>query len=79
MTPSEYFKKEVIGKIVTKTLKIQVHDQRIELKESTHLVIEIETSPNNTKIYICNEWYKEYKKIPLIISEDLVKEFYPKE
>jgi hypothetical protein len=25
--------------------------------------------------YICNQWYKKYKKIPLMIHQDCVKHF----
>lgn len=41
---------------------------------TTHSVVEIIHDKEHI-IYVTNEWYKEYKRIPLIIHSILVKEY----
>jgi hypothetical protein len=64
--PSEYFHKPVIGKIITKPL---VFGNNINFPSGEYDFIELE---NN--IYICNQWYKEYKHIPQVVHKSMVEE-----
>jgi hypothetical protein len=62
--PSEYFHKPVIGKIITKPLVFN----NISFPSTEYEFISIE---NN--IYICNQWYKEYKHIPQVVHSSMVE------
>lgn len=70
MTPSEYFKKPVIGKIVVQ----DIFDQNV-----THIYSFIEkkymqpdSKFSHYMTYVCNEWYKEHEHIPLLIMNIFV-------
>ena len=67
-TPSQHFKEKVIGKIIV--IPFFADGQEYE-KE----VIAIDLTKDGKKLYICNTWYKEYKHVPHLVSEDFVKEF----
>ena len=45
--------------------------------EASYDVVEIIEGPDGKEVYVCNKWYKEYKRIPQIIHADLVKEYIP--
>jgi hypothetical protein len=45
--------------------------------EGEENVVEIIKGNNNEDIYVTDKWYKEYKRIPLIIHSKLVKEYIP--
>jgi hypothetical protein len=60
MTPSEYFKKPVLGKIKARV---------IGGKEDEYEFID-----QGVTVYICNQWYKEYKEIPQLVPKQFVIE-----
>lgn len=45
--------------------------------EGEENVVEIIKGNNGEDIYVTDKWYKEYKRIPLIIHSKLVKEYIP--
>lgn len=59
----------VIGTVITKPIG--------PFDEAEYDVVEIIEDPNGKEIYVCNKWYKEYKRIPQLIHSDLVKEYIP--
>lgn len=60
----------IIGKVITNP--IGPYD------EATYDVVEIIKDQNDNPVYVCNFWYKEYKRIPQLIHSMLVKEWIPK-
>lgn len=62
-------KMPVIGKVITHAIG--------PFDEGSYDIVEIIQDPSGKDIYICNTWYKEYKKIPQLIHSDLVKEYIP--
>ncbi|NBU96846.1 MAG: hypothetical protein EBS19_01320 [Spirochaetia bacterium] len=64
-------KMAVIGKVITYPFG--------PFDEGEYDIVEIIDAPGGKNIYVCNKWYKEYKKIPQIIHSDLVKEYIPVE
>ena len=60
-------KMPIIGKVIT--IPIGPFD------EATYDVVEIINDPKGNPVYVCNFWYKEYKKIPQLIHSELVKEY----
>lgn len=67
--PAEYFNKPIIGKIITKPIAF---GKQVFPPEEYDVI--------NFKdgIYTCNQWYKEYKKVPQFIQKDMVKKFIKK-
>jgi hypothetical protein len=61
----------VIGKVITHAIG--------PFDEGEYEVVEIIEDPEGKDIYVCNKWYKEYKRIPQIIHQNLVKEYIPVE
>lgn len=59
----------VIGMVITKPIG--------PFDEAEYDVVEIIEDMNGKEIYVCNKWYKEYKRIPQLIHSDLVKEYIP--
>lgn len=59
----------VIGTVITKPIG--------PFDEAEYDVVEIIDDPDGKEIYVCNKWYKEYKRIPQLIHSDLVKEYIP--
>jgi hypothetical protein len=62
-------KMPIIGKVITHPIG--------PFDEGEYDVVEIIDAPDGKDIYVCNKWYKEYKRIPQIIHSDLVKEYIP--
>jgi len=62
-------KMPVIGKVITKAIG--------PFEEAEYDVVEIIDDMNGREIYVCNKWYKEYKRIPQLIHSELVKEYIP--
>ena len=77
MTPSEKFKKPVIGTIqaqITGTVKnAQGQSTALTFPVDTFEVIEILTTPQGENIYLCNQWYKP--GIPQQVPAFLVTKF----
>jgi hypothetical protein len=61
----------VIGKVITHAIG--------PFAEGSYDVVEIIDDPSGKEVYVCNSWYKEYKRIPQLIHSDLVKEYIPVE
>ena len=59
----------VIGKVITHPIG--------PYGEGEENVVEIIKGNNGEDIYVTDKWYKEYKRIPLIIHSKLVKEYIP--
>ena len=59
----------VIGKVITKPIG--------PFEDAEYDVVEIIEDPRGSEIYVCNKWYKEYKRIPQLIHSELVKEYIP--
>lgn len=79
MTPSEKFKKPVIGTItaqISGEVSVGATKKKLEFPEDTYEVIEIITSSNGEKIYVCNQWYKS--GVPQYVPEFLVTKFNKK-
>jgi len=71
-------KMPIIGTIKTKALVIDIigsqYKEPYSLRPVTYEVVE--TNMHNGKMYFTtNIWYKEHKRIPLIIVEDIVEIF----
>lgn len=68
-------KMQVIGKVKTTPLQlIDSEGEETEMPSAEYQIVEIvETSRG--KIYIANLWYKEHKRIPQILHENLVEQF----
>lgn len=62
-------KMPIIGKIVTNPIG--------PFDEANYDVVEIINDPSGNPVYVCNFWYKEYKRIPQLVHSSLVKEFIP--
>jgi hypothetical protein len=62
-------KQPIIGKVITYPIG--------PYGEGEENVVEIIKGSNNEDIYVTDKWYKEYKRIPLIIHSKLVKEYIP--
>ena len=74
-------KMPIIGTVTTKEIKYIVTDDKGKksdylLPKETYSVVEIEEK-NDKKFYITNIWHKEYKKVPLVIAEDIVEKYEP--
>ena len=73
-------KMPIIGSLRTKVLNmvktIGDKSEPYVIPASTYNVVEIQNH-NGKDIYITNIWYKEYKRVPLIIVEDIVEEYIP--
>lgn len=59
----------IIGKVITYPIG--------PYGEGEENVVEIIKGKNDENIYVTDKWYKEYKRIPLIIHSKLVKEYIP--
>jgi hypothetical protein len=59
----------VIGKVITHPIG--------PYGEGEENVVEIIKGNNGEDIYVTDKWYKEYKRIPLIIHSKLVKDYIP--
>lgn len=59
----------VIGRVITKAIG--------PFEEASYDVVEIIEAPDGKEVYVCNKWYKDYKRIPQIIHSDLVKSYIP--
>lgn len=72
-TPSEHFRKPVIGKIVTRELKGTMTDA--DGNKSTHILSsdEYEIIDENDDFVVTNQWHKEWSKIPLLIMKSLIE------
>jgi bifunctional non-homologous end joining protein LigD len=72
----------VIGKVTTKELKYTLTDfpsgglSEHTMPAKSYSVVHI-FEDDGQKTYVTNEWYKEYKKVPLFIIESLVDEYEP--
>ncbi len=62
-------KMPIIGKVITHPIG--------PFDEGEYDIVEIIDAPDGKDIYVCNKWYKEYKRIPQVIHADLVKEYIP--
>jgi hypothetical protein len=67
----DVLKMPVIGKVITHAIG--------PFDEGSYDVVEIIDDPSGKEVYVCNSWYKEYKRIPQLIHSDLVKEYIPVE
>jgi hypothetical protein len=74
----------VIGTLRTKVLDFEVlgtassKNNKYQMPAETYHIVEI-YEHNGKKFYITNIWYKEHKRVPLIISEDIVDYYIPTE
>lgn len=59
----------VIGKVITHPIG--------PYGEGEENVVEIIKGNNNEDVYVTDKWYKEHKRIPLIIHSKLVKDYIP--
>lgn len=62
-------KMPIIGKVTTIPIG--------PFEEATYDVVEIIHDPKGNPVYVCNFWYKDYKRIPQLIHSQLVKEYVP--
>lgn len=58
----------IIGKVITKPIG--------PFEAGEYDIVEIIDHPNG-KIYVANQWYKSWKRIPQLIHSELVPEFIP--
>lgn len=61
-------KMPIIGKVITKPIG--------PFDSAEYDVVEIIKDQNGQDVYVCNFWYKEWKKIPQLIHSELVDTFY---
>lgn len=71
-TPSEMYRKPVIGKITTKPLDVICNGEPLTFPPAEYEVLEVREY-NSKKIYVCNQWYKS--GVVQVISEDLVESY----
>jgi hypothetical protein len=79
MTPSEKFKKPIIGTIEAQIKGETLQNgkpQAIKFPVDKFEVIEIVSGPNGSKIYVCNQWYKT--GVPQCVPDFLVTNFTKK-
>lgn len=80
MTPSEKFNKPVIGQILTApmeaTVGVGLQMEKTTLPSDTYEVIDLVSTKNGEKVYVCNQWYKT--GVPQLVPECLVASFTPK-
>ena len=73
-------KMPIIGSLRTKVLNmvktIGDKSEPYVVPAETYQVVEIHNH-NGKDLYITNLWYKEYKRVPLMIVEDIVEEYIP--
>ena len=74
LSPSEYFKLPVLGKIITKRTEGTVTNLTTN-KTEPHIMEseEYEFISEEKDFYVCNQWYKEYKKIPQLVPKEFVE------
>jgi hypothetical protein len=60
-------KMPVIGKVITKPIG--------PFDSSEYNVVEIIKDHNGDDVYVCDFWYKEWKRIPQLIHSELVSKF----
>jgi hypothetical protein len=65
-------KMPIIGTITTKPLTYTFGNEEHIIPSETYSIVEVITD-NDKEIYVTNQWYKEYKRIPLLIHGDLVE------
>ena len=80
MSTTDIKKMPVIGVVFTKPLEfdllLPVGNKKEIIEPATYNVVSIE-EVNGKKFYITDQWYKEYKRIPLIIAEDITEKYEP--
>lgn len=59
----------IIGKVITKAIG--------PFEPAEYDVVETIQDPKGNTIYVCNTWYKEWKRIPQLIHSELVSEYIP--
>jgi hypothetical protein len=73
-------KMPVIGTLRTKVINmvktIGDKSEPYAIPAETYNVVEI-FNHNGKEFYVTSLWYKEYKKVPLIIVEDIIEEYIP--
>jgi hypothetical protein len=73
-------KMPVIGTLITKVIKMEVigdsSSKPYLVPAETYEIVDSHIH-NGKTYYITNVWHKEYKKIPLIIVEDIVEKYEP--
>ncbi len=57
----------IIGKVITKPIG--------PFPSAEYDVVEIIKDQNGEDVYVCNFWYKEWKRIPQLIHSELVERF----
>ena len=62
-------KMPIIGRVITKPIG--------PFEEAEYDVVEIIKDPKGNDVYVCNFWYKDYKKIPQLIHSELVSSYTP--
>jgi len=82
-TPSEYFRKPVIGTVTTKKMELTSKaedgtEKPLILEPETYEVIDrVEIGGDRKPAFVANFWSKEYKHEPLVVMEYLVDTFVP--
>jgi hypothetical protein len=67
-------KMPIIGTITTKPLTFTSNEEEHVIPAETYSIVEtIKDQNGNVDVYVTNQWYKEYKKIPLLIHKNLVE------
>jgi len=61
----------IIGQVVTNSIG--------PYGEATYDVVEIIQDDKGNPVYVCNFWYKDYKRIPQLVHSMLVKEWIPRQ
>jgi hypothetical protein len=64
-------KMPIIGRVTTNPIG--------PFDEATYDVVEIIRDQKGNPVYVCNFWYKDYKRIPQLIHSALVKSYIPNE
>jgi len=70
-------KAKIIGTVHTRPVGYTFGGINRTLPATSYPVVDIISAPNNKVSYVTNRWYKEYKRVPLIIHEDLVDKYEP--
>lgn len=79
MSPSEKYKKPVIGSIVAQLsgkIIVDGKEKTLALPEDNFDVIDIVQDGSGSKIYICNQWNSP--NVVQVVPEMFIKKFIPK-
>lgn len=71
MTPTEFFKNKPIGVIKTLPITVKIDNKPITYESIEYEVLDVQ----DDEYFVCNFWYDESKKKPLVVHVDMVETY----